>query len=134
VIAGAAQATFDSRDFHSVWDGVWWATVTVATVGYGDLYPTSVQGRLIGILVMIFGIGFLSAVTATIASWLVKTERSGETDAILTVLARSELCGPAAARGTEAGSPWLWLVSERRAWSELRLTASESDWGPVRNR
>jgi voltage-gated potassium channel len=69
---------------------VWWATVTVTTVGYGDLYPTSVQGRISGIAAMIFGIGFLSAVTATIASWLVKSERSEETEAILSALTRIE--------------------------------------------
>ena len=42
--------------------------MTVTTVGYGDLTPTSVGGRMIGILVMLVGIGFLSVLTATIAS------------------------------------------------------------------
>ena len=75
VVAGAAQATFDAGEFHSIWDGVWWATVTVTTVGYGDLYPKTVGGRLIGIIVMLVGIGFLSVLTATIASHFVRTER-----------------------------------------------------------
>lgn len=74
VIAGAAQATFDSHDFPTVWDGVWWSVVTVTTVGYGDLYPTSVGGRLIGILVMLLGIGFLSVLTATIASHFIQDD------------------------------------------------------------
>jgi voltage-gated potassium channel len=79
VVAGSAQATFDAHDFHSVWDGVWWSVVTVTTVGYGDLYPKTVQGRLIGIVVMLVGIGFLSVLTATVAAHFVKTD-TGSTD------------------------------------------------------
>jgi voltage-gated potassium channel len=56
------------RDFNSVWDGIWWAVVTVTTVGYGDIYPHSVAARIVAMLVMLFGIGFLSVLTATIAS------------------------------------------------------------------
>ena len=76
VVAGSAQATFDAHDFHTVWDGVWWAVVTVRTVGYVDLYPNSIQGRLIGIVVMLLGIGFLSVLTATIASDFVAVDTS----------------------------------------------------------
>ncbi len=56
VVAGGAQAAFNADEFGSVWDGVWWAIVTVTTVGYGDLYPSTVEGRLIGIVVMLVGI------------------------------------------------------------------------------
>ena len=47
-IAGAAQAAFASGDFASLWDGIWWAVTTTTTVGYGDLYPTTVQGESSG--------------------------------------------------------------------------------------
>lgn len=90
VVAGAAQATFDTRDFETVWDGVWWAVVTVTTVGYGDKVPHTVAGRMIGILVMLVGIGFLSVLTATIASHFVKTERSPEVEELLQALSRIE--------------------------------------------
>jgi voltage-gated potassium channel len=65
VIAGAAEAAFDANEFPNVWDSVWWAIVTVTTVGYGDFYPKDVEGRLIAIVVILFGIGFLSVLTAT---------------------------------------------------------------------
>ena len=77
VVAGAAQAAFNANEFESVWDGVWWAIVTVTTVGYGDLYPSDVEGRLIGIAVMLAGIGFISVLTATMASLFIKTDNEG---------------------------------------------------------
>jgi voltage-gated potassium channel len=69
---------------------MWWAVVTVTTVGYGDVYPTSVEGRIIAMVVMLFGIGFLSVLTATVASRFVKTERGDETEEILAALTRLE--------------------------------------------
>jgi voltage-gated potassium channel len=80
----------DTGDFPSVWDGIWWSVVTVTTVGYGDIYPTSVAGRIIAMLVMFVGIGFLSVLTATIASRFVKVERTAETEEIVTALTRIE--------------------------------------------
>lgn len=90
VIAGATESVVDSGDFPTTWDGIWWAVVTVTTVGYGDSYPKSVDGRIVAIVVMLFGIGFLSVLTATVASRFVKTERGDETEAILAALARLE--------------------------------------------
>lgn len=90
VIAGAVEALVDSGDFTTTWDGIWWAMTTVTTVGYGDITPTTVQGRIVAIVVMLFGIAFLSVLTATIASRFVKTERGDETQSILVALARIE--------------------------------------------
>jgi voltage-gated potassium channel len=78
VVAGAAQATFDANEFPSMWDGVWWAVVTATTVGYGDLYPTDVEGRIIGIVVMLLGIGFLSVLTATVSSQFIQNDTKSE--------------------------------------------------------
>jgi voltage-gated potassium channel len=50
-------------------DAVWWALVTIATVGYGDYSPITFEGRVIAVLLMFSGIAMLSLVTVTFASW-----------------------------------------------------------------
>jgi voltage-gated potassium channel len=88
VVAGAAQATVNTEEFGSIWDGIWWAIVTVTTVGYGDLYPVTVQGRIIGIFVMLLGIGFLSVLTATVATQFIKSDTGS--DEVMETLRRIE--------------------------------------------
>jgi voltage-gated potassium channel len=85
IVAGAAQSA-TSHDFDTLWDGVWWAIETVSTVGYGDIYPSTVQGRLIALVLMFVGIGFLSLLTAAIASRFVKQERGDEHDEVMETL------------------------------------------------
>jgi len=53
-------------------DTLWWSIVTLTTVGYGDVTPRTLPGRLIGVVLMFFGIGILSMLTATIASFFVQ--------------------------------------------------------------
>jgi len=48
-------------------DALWWAVVTVATVGYGDYYPVTVVGRIIAIIMMIMGVGIFALMVATFA-------------------------------------------------------------------
>ena len=70
VLAGAVGLTyFDDRSFV---DALWWAIVTVTTVGFGDIAPTSLGGRVIGVVLMFFGIGVLGMFTATIAGVFVE--------------------------------------------------------------
>ena len=89
-LAGAAQYAFASGEFFTLWDGIWWAVTTVTTVGYGDLYPTTVQGRIIGMALMFVGISFLSLLTAAIASRFVKDDRSEEHQQLVEMLLRIE--------------------------------------------
>lgn len=56
-------------------DSVWWALVTMMTVGYGDKYPVTTTGRVIGAGLMMCGVALLGVVTATLASWLVDRVR-----------------------------------------------------------
>lgn len=53
-------------------DALWWATFTITTVGYGDMYPVTAIGRLVATALMMSGIAVLGVVTASIASWLVQ--------------------------------------------------------------
>lgn len=53
-------------------DALWWATATITTVGYGDMYPVTPIGRLVATALMMSGIAVLGVVTASIASWLVQ--------------------------------------------------------------
>lgn len=51
---------------------LWWALATITTVGYGDVYPVTTEGRFVAAGLMFCGIGVLGVVTATFASWLVQ--------------------------------------------------------------
>lgn len=62
-------------------DALWWATTTVTTVGYGDRYPVTTEGRWIAVGLMLCGIALIGSVTATIASWLIEHVRAVEEDA-----------------------------------------------------
>lgn len=59
-------------NIHSYPDALWWAIVTVTTVGYGDRYPVSQGGRAVAVILMLLGIGLIGVLTATVASVFVK--------------------------------------------------------------
>jgi voltage-gated potassium channel len=52
-------------------DALWWAYVTITTVGYGDKYPVTTEGRLIAVVLMTGGVGLFGTFTAYVASWFV---------------------------------------------------------------
>ena len=51
--------------------GMWWATQTVTTVGYGDVTPATIPGRIVGVVVMLWGTAFVAIMTAVITSTFV---------------------------------------------------------------
>ena len=57
----------------SIADSLWWAFVTAATVGYGDLSPATNAGRVVAVLLMVTGIGLIGSLTSTITSAFLKT-------------------------------------------------------------
>ncbi len=58
-------------------DALWWGIVTMTTVGYGDTFPVTTEGRLAAMILMVLGIGLYSAVTATITSFVLAGDRPG---------------------------------------------------------
>src|SRR5262245_31536801 len=68
VVGGVLMRLFDPDEYPNVWLGMWWAVQTVTTVGYGDVTPKDVVGRLVAAFVMLEGIAFVAIVTAAITS------------------------------------------------------------------
>jgi len=72
----AGLMTLLERDGHgsinNFGDGIWWAMTTVTTVGYGDKFPVTPEGRGIAVFLMLVGITLFGLVTANIAAFLVK--------------------------------------------------------------
>jgi voltage-gated potassium channel len=57
---------------HSFFDALWWSTTTITTVGYGDVFPITTAGRIIGGFTMVVGISTFAVVTAKVAEFLVR--------------------------------------------------------------
>jgi voltage-gated potassium channel len=79
---GSLVAVFEQRDpnanIRTIGEGVWWSIETITTVGYGDRFPVTWAGRIIGTLLMAFGITGFSLLTAGIASFLVGEKEEKE--------------------------------------------------------
>lgn len=56
----------------TITNGIWWSIVTLTTVGYGDISPVTIGGRLIAVALMVTGIGVLGTMSASIASFLIE--------------------------------------------------------------
>jgi voltage-gated potassium channel len=73
--AGFAMILVDRTNFPNYGIAVWWAIVTLATVGYGDVVPTTPLGRIVGSGVIILGVTFLAFLTATVTSLFVSSDQ-----------------------------------------------------------
>jgi voltage-gated potassium channel len=101
---GAAFASAEGKEV-STWDGVWWAVTTMTTVGYGDLYPATDLGRVIAMVVMVVGIGFLSLLIGAVSERFISSSVEEEVADVERELeedvdaARTELVGEIRAIG-----------------------------------
>jgi len=74
-----AERYADGSNIQSFGDAVWWSIASVTTVGYGDKFPVTADGRVIATFLMVIGIGLFSALTALLAAWVMgdrKNEKS----------------------------------------------------------
>jgi voltage-gated potassium channel len=56
----------------SFWDSAWWSLITVTTVGYGDIYPMTGEGRAIAAILLLVGLAAFGVFTAALASWMTR--------------------------------------------------------------
>jgi voltage-gated potassium channel len=75
VVAGFVITLVDKDEFPTFGDGLWWAIVTLGTVGYGDLVPTNTPGRIVGSTVIVVGVTFIAFLTALVTSSFVAADQ-----------------------------------------------------------
>jgi voltage-gated potassium channel len=82
---------------------LWWSIVTTTTVGYGDTYPVTTAGRLIGSVIMVVGIGLIGTVSATVAAWFVSHKQRIHDDASQALAAKAQAARADVDNGGAAG-------------------------------
>jgi voltage-gated potassium channel len=75
LLGGLTIHALEPDTADTVGDGVWWAAATLSTVGYGDIAPKTVMGRVLAVAIMVVGISTFAVLTAGIASLFVRDER-----------------------------------------------------------
>lgn len=104
-------------NIHSYPDALWWAIVTVTTVGYGDRYPVSGGGRTVAVVLMLVGIGLIGVLTATVASVFMQEHADSSKEEIR--------------RGHADLGRQLAVIGDRLADVERRLGATPSEVAAV---
>jgi len=104
-------------NIHDYPDALWWAIVTVTTVGYGDRYPVSGGGRVVAAILMLVGIGLIGVLTATVASVFIKEHTDANKEEFK--------------KGHADLGQQLSVISDRLADVERRLGATPSEVAAV---
>ncbi len=90
-ILGAGTAFADIEHKQTVWEGLYWAVTTVTTVGYGDVAPVTTGGRILAVVVMFVGIGFVAILTGAIAQRFMTSVSEVEAEAERLEMSEAEL-------------------------------------------
>ena len=67
-----AEKNAPDANIRTADDAIWWSLVTISTVGYGDTFPTTGRGRLIGFALIITGVGLFTSTTSFLARWFMR--------------------------------------------------------------
>jgi voltage-gated potassium channel len=93
VLASVAILHFESgsqANITTAEDAIWWAFTTITTVGYGDHYPVTTEGRAVAVVLMCAGVGLFGTFSGFLASWFLATEEQDEGAAIEGIRAELE--------------------------------------------
>jgi voltage-gated potassium channel len=104
-------------NIHNYPDALWWAVVTVTTVGYGDRFPVTEGGRTVAVILMLLGIGLIGILTATVASVFIKEHTDANKEEIK--------------KGHADLGQQLAVISDRLADVERRLGATPHEMAAV---
>ena len=104
-------------NIHNYPDALWWAIVTVTTVGYGDRFPVTEGGRIVAVILMLVGIGLIGVLTATVASVFIKEHTDANKEEFK--------------KGHADLGQQLSVISERLADVERRLGATSAEVAAV---
>ena len=74
-----SERAVEGSNIKNFGDGIWWAITTVTTVGYGDKFPTTMEGKFLAVGLMIVGISLMGVITASVAAWFVKMGQGDST-------------------------------------------------------
>ena len=117
VASGVLVWIIDRQDFPTLGDALWGALVTLATVGYGDIVPHGAWGRVVGSVVIVMGVTFLSVLTAVVTSYFVSAEQEK----------RIEEAGALRGDEDEATQALLHEIDDRLKTLEERLSRQVRD-------
>jgi voltage-gated potassium channel len=70
-----AEQGLDGAKIQNLPDALWWSLATLTTVGYGDFYPITTEGKAVAAVLMLLGIGLFSACAGILASWLTQEKK-----------------------------------------------------------
>jgi voltage-gated potassium channel len=84
--------TVPESNIKGAQDALWWAISTITTVGYGDRFPVTIEGRLVASFLMICGVGLFGTLSGFVASWFLKpTEELRDTELAVLIAEVREL-------------------------------------------
>jgi voltage-gated potassium channel len=79
ILASIAVLQFETEEHSNIrtpGDALWWAYATVTTVGYGDRYPVTTEGRLVGAFLMLAGIGVYGVIAGSTTAWFMTSDHN----------------------------------------------------------